>query len=119
MPLVSEGGKKRPPYKTVHVLFLSWECLPDGPTAKHIQSLKELLGKTYNFQVHEFSIPAVPDRSQSDLLRYLMRSGLLSGSIKKKSPELLIVVYNGLGSGSPEEGGYHINGYVVVCHSPL
>ncbi|KAK3694167.1 hypothetical protein B0T22DRAFT_476936 [Podospora appendiculata] len=88
--------KRTQDYQAARALFLSWQCF-DSPATKRIMGrLKELLGMTYNFHVHEFTLPSNTETPEAALIHYLAKNHFFSLQDDDNDHELLIIIYDGL-----------------------
>ncbi|KAK3336310.1 hypothetical protein B0T19DRAFT_480863 [Cercophora scortea] len=83
-------------YQAIRVLFLSWQCFDSPATKKLMERLKELLGMTYNYHVHEFTIPSHVETPEATLIHYLAKNNFFSLQDEDNDRELLIIIYDGL-----------------------
>ncbi|KAK0730208.1 hypothetical protein B0H67DRAFT_638739 [Lasiosphaeris hirsuta] len=66
-----------------------------GPVAAIVTFIRKLLGVSYNFRVHELTLPPKSSQAQEALLHYLGSQGFHAGVEEVPEKELVIVIYNG------------------------
>ncbi|KAK3362472.1 hypothetical protein B0T25DRAFT_7386 [Lasiosphaeria hispida] len=98
-------------YENVRVLFLSWDStMSSGPMAAIMTLLRELLGMSYNFRVHEFVLPSNSSQAEEALLYYLGSQGFYTGVEEAPEKELVIVIYNGYSARGLTSSTFYIHG---------